>query len=392
MSKLADTKAAILPALSLHLIAAAAMIWIVNIYYRYACFQLLGGFCTSMIQKCPDAEQTVLKLLKTQHLCTSNTNENILSAFGYQPSDFTFADKTVLWMAALVFAAGIMLFLFAFWHSRKKTAARIQALTEYLEKINTGSQGLLFDASEDEFSKLQDEIYKTVTALYQTRDAALTARSHFAENLANIAHQLKTPITAVLLTVQTAKEELGNVRALQIERQIHRLLHLEEALLLLSRIDAGTLVLDQRPTDVFTILTLAADHLYELSAEKGIYIDVPQLGEMQMDADADWTMEAIMNLMKNCMEAADAGTAVHCSYENNPLYTQIRIWDEGQGFAKEDIPHLFERFYRGSRQTSAGIGIGLSVAKAVIEMQNGVIRAFNLPEGGACFEIRFYSH
>lgn len=392
MSKLADTKAAILPALSLHLIAAAAMIWIVNIYYRYACFQLLGGFCISMIQKCPDAEQTVLELLKTQHLCTSNTNENILSAFGYQPSDFQFADKTVLWMAALVFAAGIMLFLSAFWHSRKKSAVRIQALTEYLEKINTGSQGLLFDASEDEFSKLQDEIYKTVTALYQTRDAALTARSHFAENLANIAHQLKTPITAVLLTVQTAKEELGNVRALQIERQIHRLLHLEEALLLLSRIDAGTLVLDQRPTDVFTILTLAADHLYELSEEKGIYIDVPQLGEMQMDADADWTMEAVMNLMKNCMEAADAGTAVHCSYENNPLYTQIRIWDEGKGFAKEDIPHLFERFYRGSRQTSAGIGIGLSVAKEVIEMQNGVIRAFNLPEGGACFEIRFYSH
>ena len=166
MSKLADTKAAILPALSLHLIAAAAMIWIVNIYYRYACFQLLGGFCTSMIQKCPDAEQTVLELLKTQHLCTSNTNENILSAFGYQPSDFQFADKTVLWMAALVFAAGIMLFLSAFWHSRKKSAVRIQALTEYLEKINTGNQGLLFDASEDEFSKLQDEIYKTVTALY----------------------------------------------------------------------------------------------------------------------------------------------------------------------------------------------------------------------------------
>lgn len=392
MNKLADTKAAILPALSLNLIAAAAMIWIVAIYYRYACFQLLGRFCTSIIQKCPDAEQTVLELLKTQHLCTSNTNENILSAFGYQPSDFTFADKTVLWMAALFFAAGIMLFLFAFWHSRKKTAARIQALTEYLEKINTGSQGLLFDASEDEFSKLQDEIYKTVTALYQTRDAALTARSYFAENLANIAHQLKTPITAVLLTVQTAKEELGNIRALQIERQIHRLVHLEEALLLLSRIDAGTLVLDLKPTDVFTILTLAADHLYELSEEKGVFIDVPQLGEMQMDADADWTMEAIMNLMKNCMEAADAGTAVHCSYENNPLYTQIRIWDEGQGFAKEDIPHLFERFYRGSRQTSAGIGIGLSVAKAVIEMQNGVIRAFNLPEGGACFEIRFYSH
>ena len=99
-----------------------------------------------------------------------------------------------------------------------------------------------------------------------------------------------------------------------------------------------------------------------------------------------------MNLMKNCMEASESGTTIHCSYEQNPLYVQIRIWDEGQGFEKEDLPHLFERFYRGKGSKDAGIGIGLSLSKAIIEMQNGIIRAFNLSEGGACFEIRFYSH
>lgn len=98
-----------------------------------------------------------------------------------------------------------------------------------------------------------------------------------------------------------------------------------------------------------------------------------------------------MNLMKNCIEAAGAGTAVHCACEKNPLYVQIQIWDEGEGFAKEDLPHLFERFYRG-RKKDSGIGIGLSLSKAMIEMQNGIIRAYNLPDGGACFEIRFYSH
>ena len=97
-----------------------------------------------------------------------------------------------------------------------------------------------------------------------------------------------------------------------------------------------------------------------------------------------------MNLMKNCMEASESGTAVYCSYEQNPLYVQIRVWDEGQGFDGEDLPHLFERFYRGKGGKDTGIGIGLSISKAIIEMQNGVIRAFNLPEGGACFEIRFY--
>ena len=177
-----------------------------------------------------------------------------------------------------------------------------------------------------------------------------------------------------------------------IERQINRLMHLEEALLLLSRMDAGTLVLDRKPTDVFTILSLAADNLYELSIQKGVLIDVPEMGEMHINVDLHWTMEAVMNLMKNCMEATEIDTAVHCSYEKNPLYVQIRIWDEGEGFAKEDLPHLFERFYRGEKEKNNGIGIGLSLSKAIIEMQNGIIRAFNLPNGGACFEIRFYSH
>ena len=161
--------------------------------------------------------------------------------------------------------------------------------------------------------------------------------------------------------------------------------------MLLSRIDAGTLTFDRKPTDVFTILSLASDNLYELFLQNGVLIDIPEMGEMNINVDLNWTMEAVMNLMKNCMEATETGTAVHCSYEKNPLYVQMRIWDEGEGFTKEDLTHLFERFYRGEKTKNTGIGIGLSLSKAIIEMQNGIIRAFNLPKGGACFEIRFYT-
>ena len=98
-----------------------------------------------------------------------------------------------------------------------------------------------------------------------------------------------------------------------------------------------------------------------------------------------------MNLMKNCMEHNPGGT-VHCSYGKNPLYTEILIWDDGEGFAKEDIPHIFERFYRGKNAGEGGIGIGLALSKEVIERQNGTIQAKNKPDGGALFEIRFYSH
>ena len=99
-----------------------------------------------------------------------------------------------------------------------------------------------------------------------------------------------------------------------------------------------------------------------------------------------------MNLLKNCLEHTPPGGIVSCSYEQNPLYTQIRIWDTGVGFAREDIPRLFERFFRGKNAGKGGIGIGLAIAKAIIESQNGTVSACNLPEGGACFEVRIYSH
>ena len=389
MSKKSNIKITVLFVLSTGLIVTAATAYFLTVYYSHVCFHILGRFCESIIENNPDSRQTVFELLKAQDF--HMTDENILSNFGYYPSNLRIMDTTALLIAALSFLAGGALFLFSFWYWHRKSDTRIQALTGYLERINTGSQGLVLESSDDEFSKLQDEIYKTVTELYQTREEALTARNNFAENLSNIAHQLKTPITSISLTVQMAKEHLGDTRTAEIERQISRLMHLEEALLLLSRIDAGTLAFDRKPTDVFTLLSLASDNLYELFMQKGVLIEVPEMGEMNINVDLNWTMEAVMNLMKNCMEATGIDTAVHCSYEKNPLYVQIRIWDEGEGFAKEDLPHLFNRFYRGEKAKNTGIGIGLSLSKAIIEMQSGIIRAFNLPNGGACFEIRFYT-
>ena len=280
--------------------------------------------------------------------------------------------------------------LHLFW--RKKEIARIRELTEYLEKVNTGGGSILFSTGEDDFSKLQDEIYKTVTELYQTRDEALRARSFFAENLSNIAHQLKTPITAISLSTQMMYEESSPEHLERIQKQLARLTYLEEALLLLSRIDAGTLSFCRERIDVFTLLMLAADNLRELFLAADVFVHIPESAEAVIYADLDWTMEAVMNILKNCMEHTPSGGSVYCSYEQNPLYTQIKIWDTGAGFAKEDIPHLFERFYRGENAKGGGIGIGLPLAKALIEGQNGTVTAGNLPGGGACFEIHFYCH
>lgn len=300
-------------------------------------------------------------------------------------------NETIFWIGGCGLLTGVVLSAAVWLYRSRRERIRLRTLTDYLEQVNLGKAGLTFPSGEDELSRLQDEIYKTVTMLHQTRDAALESKRHYAENLANIAHQIKTPITSISLSAQMLTGSSGGYPE-QIKKQVLRLTHLEEALLLLSRIDAGTLELKKQEADVFTVLTLAADNLQELLMQANVAIDIPEQGEIRFLVDPEWTMEAVMNLMKNCMEHTPPGGTVHCSYEENPMYTLICIRDEGPGFAEEDLSHLFERFYRGHDVKDGGIGIGLSLAKEIIEMQNGTIRAENIPDGGACFEIRLYSH
>ena len=280
--------------------------------------------------------------------------------------------------------------LFFFWQKKRKK--RMESLTEYLEQVNIGEGGILPQAGEDSFSRLQDEIYKTVTELYQTKERALAAKDNFAENLSNIAHQIKTPITSASLSLQMMQNAPSAAYMEQIKKQLSRLTYLEESLLLLSRIDAGALSLERKPVDVLTLLEISVETMEELFRAADVTVDVRESGEALIHADMEWTMEAVMNLLKNCAEHTPAGGEVRCSYEENPIYTQIKIEDTGEGFDKEDLPHLFERFYRGKNAKKDSVGIGLALTKAIVESQNGVVSAANRTEGGACFEIRFYRH
>ena len=385
------------------LISSAATAILISCYYSRLQFDLVNVICGEVLEQEPEMMNIVSAALKeyTGGNVDGVAVNNVLSVLGYRISDFSDSAITYHIIFAITgFLAGVFLFVFTFVFRNKTEAKRIEALSDYLEQVNIGKAVVLSVSGEDIFSKLEDEIYKTVTFLYQTKDAAVQAKNDFAENLSNIAHQIKTPITAISLSLQTLSEipmknEYEKEKMEQIKKQLIRLIHLEESLLILSRLDAGALTFQKEDVDVFTVLVLAADNLQELFVDSGTSIDIPELGEMVIRADLDWTMEAIMNVMKNCMEHNMGGT-VHCSYRQNPLYTEILIWDEGDGFAKEDIPHLFKRFYRGQNASvgdnihNSGIGIGLALSKEILEHQNGTIRAKNLPNGGACFEIRLY--
>lgn len=363
--------------------------------YNRSVFKHMSAFCELMIEEEPEAEQLVLSSLKKYKNLSGHTFEgsSFLSTYGYGSVDFGKNDLSgFVFISAAVFLMTVCGFLFALWYTNKYSRIRIAELTDYLEKVNIGGEGVVLQDKEDEFAMLQDEMYKTITNLYQTKEAAIAAKAGYAENLANIAHQLKTPITAAFLSIQLIEKTVDSIYVNQIKKQLGRLNRLEEALLTLSKIDAGVLKLYCEPVDIYTLLNLAADNLSEMMNENKVAVDIPYKDCIEFYGDMEWSMEAVINIMKNCMENSPVGGKLHCEYSSNPIYAEILIWDEGPGFAPSELPRLFERFYRGSLAAKEGIGIGLSLAKSIIELQNGSISAYNLPQGGACFEIRIYSH
>lgn len=373
--------------------AAVSVFWLQGV--RQAAFEQLSAFCEVIIRETPEAEERVLSALKEYHPSTADKTDgsSFLTQYGYGSDRFCRAlGRRFLLLPLGVCLSMIGCFLASVWYLDRQKERRIAELTHYLEQINIGAGGTVVQTKEDEFSPLQDELYKTVTELYHTREAAVKAKVNFANNLANIAHQLKTPITAASLSLQLMEKETPGFRAEQLKKQLERLGTLEESLLTVSRIDAGTLPLEQEEVDIYTVLTLAADGLSDLLQKEEISVSIPENGCISMRGDMEWTREALLNLMKNCMEHSPRGAVVHCDYFSNPIYTTILIWDEGEGFCQEDLPHLFERFYRGKRAAPHGIGIGLALAKSIFELENGTIAARTLPDGGACFEVRIYSH
>lgn len=363
--------------------------------YRQASYSHISKFCEMIIENYPEAELPMLSVLKEYHTLTEPDvkGNQFLEQYGYSDSEFC---KSIRWNFMIPSVILILLvicgFVFDIWYLNRRNQMRIAELTSYLEKVNSSVAGTIIQTKEDEFSHLQDEMYKTVTSLYQTREEAVQAKVNFADNLANIAHQLKTPITAAFLSLQLMKNTTPNVYGEQMERQLERLNRLEESLLTLSKIDAGTLHLEFSQVDIYTVLNLAAENLNDLLMKENVSVDIPDHGCIEICGDMEWTMEALMNLMKNCMEHSKYGGTIHCDYSSNPLYAEILIWDDGEGFQAEDIPHLFEQFYRGKGAAGNGIGIGLSLARSIFDLQNGNVTARNRPEGGACFEIRVYSH
>jgi len=297
--------------------------------------------------------------------------------------------------SAVVFLTGIVfgiLHFFSTWIRYRRIALMSRNLDEIL---HDDSIALLQECEEGELAILYSQLGKLVRRFRQQNSDLRKDRILLADSLADISHQIKTPLTSIHLLLRFLEEEnITLERRCEISREIMVLLErinwLVYALLKMSRLDAGVAVMKTEKVSVKEL----AGKAYELVAVTMDIRDIQWSTQIAPDAsfwgDLSWSVEAVSNIIKNALEHVPDGGNISLTGEENAIYTEIRIEDNGTGIAAEDLPHLFERFYRGKENDNQSIGIGLSLAKKIIIGQNGIIDVKNREQGGAVFRIRFY--
>ena len=296
--------------------------------------------------------------------------------------------------AAVLLTCVLLGTLFFLWTADRYR--RIAALSVQLDRILHGDLSVdLAAAAEGELSILRDELHKMVVRLCEQTAISQAEHKRLADAIADISHQLRTPLTAMhidlsLLQAGNISEEKRSKLIGEISMLVTRFDWLVEAMLKLSRIDADAVRFQMQPTEARSVVRRAAQPL-EIPMElrgQTLLLEVPE--GISLLCDPAWTAEAIGNVLKNCVEHMPSGGQLAVRALETALFTELVIEDEGTGFDPEDLPHLFERFYRGKNAAAQSAGIGLALSRTILAAQNGIIKAENRPEGGARFIIRLY--
>lgn len=279
-------------------------------------------------------------------------------------------------------------------------AKKVRRLMLRIDRNLHGHEDLRFDTCrEDDLSKLQSSVQTMVKAHFRQERLLQEEKERLARELSDISHQIKTPLQAISLNA----ELLGNPDMEPTRRRMtaHRTSALTERIRMLvytllnqSRMDAGVVEFKQDTFSVTELIRKAAETL-EMSMDlHDQTLDTSGIDpSVMIEGDLFWMTEAVMNIIKNCTEHTPDGGTITIATTSTPSLTRITIRDTGPGIAPEDLPHIFERFYKGKNpgRNSDSIGIGLAYSKQVIGMMGGNIQADNHPEGGALFTINLFT-
>lgn len=286
--------------------------------------------------------------------------------------------------------------IFSFFIFTKLRYSHIEELSDYLKQVSSGNYTLdIRNNSEGELSILKNEIYKVTVMLSEQAELLKKEKVQLSDSISDISHQLKTPLTSMfIMTELLSNENLPTDKRIEftakIRLQLERLQWLVTSLLKLSRFDVDAVILNKSTIFIKCIVENAVEPLLIPMEIKEQELIVEGSETDNIECDLNWTIEAIVNILKNCVEHTPVGGKIHISFLENPLYSEILIKDTGCGISKKDIPHIFERFYKGQNACEESVGIGLAMAKSIIQKQNGNITATSELGIGTSFSIRIY--
>ncbi|HJB27314.1 MAG TPA: HAMP domain-containing histidine kinase [Candidatus Blautia faecavium] len=291
--------------------------------------------------------------------------------------------------ASIIWAAAACLYY-------RKREKKLDDLIMYLMKVQDGQEfPSLSQESSGRFGILKSEIYKMVVLLKEQSQGAQKERGYLAQMLSDISHQIKTPLAAITLMTDLLKnpktEEKKREEFIKnIDTQVNKITWLIRNLLTLSQLEADVLQLKKERTEVRSLLEKACQPFLIPAEMKEITLTVNGEENLFFLCDREWTTEAFSNIIKNCIEHTGRGGFVKITAAQNNFATTVTIEDNGAGIAKEDLPHIFERFYKGRHGSKESVGIGLAMAKQIVMQQNGVIRVESEEGRGSIFKVKMY--
>lgn len=367
--------------------------------YTYNFNQKIAGIIDNVLEKYPDIEKReIVEILNS----SDKTNNEILREYGIEldkdsvilENNTDFQKFIIIDVSTLiVFILILSIIVFKYNHSESK---KINEITKYIEEINGGNYKLnIEENTEDELSILKNELYKITIMLKEVAENSQKDKTTLKDSLSDISHQIKTPITSILIMLdnilsdENMPEDIKKDFIKDIKREIVNIKFLVESILKLSKIDSNSIKFIKKEVFIKDIINEAVKNVSMLSELKNIEIIVLGDDSIKTICDLKWQVEAITNILKNCIEHSYENKKIYINYNQNNMYTELKIEDNGTGIDAKDLPHIFERFYKGKNSSSDSVGIGLALSKSIIESNNGYIQVDSKLNKGTTFIIKY---
>jgi signal transduction histidine kinase len=381
---------------------STGIFWIINnIQYRKYLKIVnakIDNIISQVIEKYPDiTEEEVLEILKNNE----KPESSVLEKYGYTP-DISYIKtlgeqietnkKQNIALVIIFGTVSLGIYLIYVITQEKKIAE----INEYIKQINNKNYILKIEENDNgELSKLRNELYKTTVLLKETAEISEKEKENLSTAIADISHQLKTPLTSIRIMLDNIQDdpdmekEVREDFLIEISKQIDWISSLVVALLKIAKFDAGTIKMENNEINAKNLIDNIVSNLAILMELKNIEIITNVDEKATFIADYKWQQEALTNILKNAIEHSKHNSRIYITVENTNLFLKIIIKDEGSGIDKEDLKHIFQRFYKTKNSSENSIGIGLLLAKAIIEQSNGYIKVETKYGEGTSFEVKY---